>query len=391
MTEDETVVDTTDANDHDQFVEDESEIDDLNLYETSPSSLPYFGADFDVAGLVRRLEDGDIIIPRFDPDESEGLTIEGFQRQRVWTTPRMEKFIESLLFGWPVPNIFLVVEPDGRYLVLDGQQRLSTLQNFYSGTHNDGRTFELHDVVEDLQGATYSTLSPESRRRLNNTFIQAVVIEPSGDDGRDAVYRLFGRLNSGGVSLTPQEIRVALYRGPLVDLIRDLNHDASWRTLFGAVHKKLKDHELILRAMAMSSVLETVADRWHDKETLLSAYKPPMAQFLNDYLEANGDLSGLDAGKLSEGFAKSCELLLAVNGSDGLKLSGRLNAAHVDAVLGVLIYFHLANRVITRERVRVGVSKLRDNPVYIEWVSRSTSHRDSVIGRLHEVWKAFAE
>ncbi len=170
--------------DPDELVEDESEADDLGLFETTPSSLPYFGADFDVAGLVRRLDEGDIVIPRFDPDESSGLTVEGFQRQRVWTTPRMEKFIESLLLGWPVPSIFLVVEPDGRYLVLDGQQRLTTLQNFYAGNQDDGRPFVLRDVAEHLQGASYATLSPESKRRLNNTFIQAVVIEPAGEDGR---------------------------------------------------------------------------------------------------------------------------------------------------------------------------------------------------------------
>ncbi len=250
----------------DELVEDESEADDLGLFETAPSSLPYFGADFDVAGLVRRLEEGDIVIARFDPDESSGLTVEGFQRQRVWTAPRMEKFIESLLLGWPVPSIFLVVEPDGRYLVLDGQQRLTTLQNFYVGHQDDGRPFVLRDVAEHLQGASYENLSPESKRRLNNTFIQAVVIEPAGDEGRDAVYRLFGRLNSGGVSLTAQEIRVALYRGPLVELIRDLNHDPSWRLLFGAIHKKLKDHELILRALAMSEVLNQIGDRWEDPE-----------------------------------------------------------------------------------------------------------------------------
>lgn len=366
----------------DELVEDETESDDLGLYETGASSLPYFGADFDAAGLVRRLDDGDILVPRFDPDESDGLTIEGFQRQRVWTSPRMEKFIESLLLGWPVPSIFLVVEPDGRYLVLDGQQRLTTLQTFYSGKHPDGRDFVLKDVASHLQGATFETLTPESKRRLNNTFIQAVVIEPVGDEGRDAVYRLFGRLNSGGVSLTAQEIRVALYRGLLVDFIRDLNHEASWRLLFGATHKKLKDHELVLRALAMSEVIAKIVHKWDDEQLRLTAYKPPMAQFLNNYLEHHNDLADIDQGALSNAFAAACKLLVEANGRDGLKFAGRLNAAHIDAVLGNLL-FALTNGIpITASRVRDAIDVLRADEEYVDWVSRSTSHRDSVYGRL---------
>lgn len=369
---------------------DESETDDASLFETSPSSLPYFGADFDVAGLVRRLNDGDIVIPRFDPDDSEGTSIKGFQRQRVWTTPRMEKFIESLLFGWPVPNIFLVVEPDGRYLVLDGQQRLTTLQNFYSGSHPDGRPFVLGEVVDELQGATYETLSAESRRRLNNTFIQAVVIEPNSDEGRDAVYRLFGRLNSGGVTLTAQEIRVALYRGPLVELIRDMNHDPSWRSLFGAPHKKLKDHELILRSLAMTEVISGIVGQWGDTEKRLVAYRPPMAQFLNGYLDDHDDLTDIEPEKLSSAFSESCKVIHTANGTDGLKLSGRLNAAHVDAVMGSLIYLHLNGNSVNSQRVKEGIGSLRDNQEYLEWVSRSTSHRDSVYGRLQAAFEAFS-
>lgn len=370
----------------DVIVDDETEADDAGLYETPPSSLPYFGADFDVAGLVRRLNDHDILIPRFDPDESGDLTIEGFQRQRVWTLPRMEKFIESLLLGWPVPSIFLVVEPDGRYLVLDGQQRLTTLQSFYSGSLPDGREFALQDVAEDFQGATFETLSSESKRRLNNTFIQAVVIEPAGEEGRDAVYRLFGRLNSGGVSLTAQEIRVALYRGPLVDFIRDLNHDKSWRHLFGAAHKKLKDHELVLRALAMAEVIKKIAGSWDDEELRRTAYKPPMAQFLNDFLERRGSMNDVDTVSLAAAFSTSCALLVEANGRDGLKYAGRVNAAHVDAVLGTLIFAHESGLQLSADSVREAIVTLRADGHYSDWVSRSTSHRDSVYGRLRTAY-----
>lgn len=375
-----------DESDDTADVLDESIADDEGLIDTGSSSLNYFGADFDISGLVRRLNDGDIVIPRFEPDESAGLSVEGFQRQRVWTASRMEKFIESLLLGWPIPSIFLVVEPDQRYLVLDGQQRLTTLQSFYAGFFPDGKEFALKDVAEHLQGATYSTLNKESQRRLNNSFIQAIVIEPQGDEGKDSVYRLFGRLNSGGVILTPQEIRVALYRGPLINWIRDLNHDPAWRTLFGAMDRKLKDHELILRALAMCQVVEKIVGYWDDPARRRTAYKPPMSQFLNNYLQDHREMQIFDADTLQHAFSTSCSLVLRAFGPDGLKFLGRLNAAHIDALMGVLIYLGAGDNPPNVELLQSALANLRANQRYIEWVTRSTSHRDSVFGRLRTVY-----
>jgi len=59
------------------------------------------------------------------------LEVEGFQRRFVWRRPQMDRFIESLLLGYPIPGIFLVQQSDKRYLVLDGQQRLTTLTKYY--------------------------------------------------------------------------------------------------------------------------------------------------------------------------------------------------------------------------------------------------------------------
>jgi hypothetical protein len=379
---------SVDETENPESVVDESITDDESLIDTGASSLNYFGADFDISGLVRRLNEGDIVIPRFEPDESAGLSVEGFQRQRVWTAPRMERFVESLLLGWPIPSIFLVVEPDQRYLVLDGQQRLTTLQAFYGGFFPDGKEFKLKDVAEYLQGATYSTLNDESRRRLNNTFIQAIVIEPQGDEGKDSVYRLFGRLNSGGVILTQQEIRVALYRGRLINWIRDLNHDVAWRGLFGAMDKKLKDHELILRVLAMRQVVEQMDGRWGNRAFERTAYKPPMSQFLNNYLQDHRELEGIDAPALQKAFSESCQLVLKAAGPDGLKFLGRLNAAHIDALLGVLTYLSSHGRSPDITRLQAAIGELRESKEYLNWVSRSTSHHDSVLGRLRFAYEA---
>ncbi|MDF1605902.1 DUF262 domain-containing protein [Nocardioides sp. YIM 152315] len=365
-------------------VDDESIEDDEGLYEMGESSLTYLGADLDVRGLVRRLEDRDIFVPRFDPDESDGSTIAGFQRQKVWNKPRMERFIESLLLGWPVPSIFLVLDVDQRYLVLDGQQRLTALQAFYDGLYPDGTPFVLNDVAEHLKGATYETLKPESRRRLDNTFIQATIIEPKGEDGPDSVYRLFGRLNSGGMILTPQEVRVALFRGAVQDFIRKLNHDENWRRLFGALHPRLKDHELILRALALRDVVETLDGDWTNTDLRRDAYRPPMSDFLNSYLQRNRELKGKPAKALELAFKAATHALFAADGADALRYDGRLNAAHVDATLASLMWLSQQDALPATTSLRRNLGTLRKSKTYGPLVTQSTSHRESVFGRLEE-------
>ena len=177
-----------------------------------------YGADYPVDALVSRLNTEDIIVPTYDPDRST-VDVEGFQRHFVWTKPQSDRFVESLLLGLPVPGVFLVVQDDGRLLVLDGQQRLRTLQAFYGGFWGE-RQYRLEGVQEEFSGKTYKSLDPEDRRRLDNSIIHATIVrqdEPSND--QSSVYMIFERLNTGGTSLQPQEIRVALYRGEFVEFL----------------------------------------------------------------------------------------------------------------------------------------------------------------------------
>jgi hypothetical protein len=104
----------------------EEDLEDVNESAealTTGAPLTYFGTDFDVHGLVRRLNQGEIIVPNFDPDVPTGSGVEGFQRRFVWQRYQMDRFVESILLEYPVPEIFLVQQPDKKMLVLDGQQR----------------------------------------------------------------------------------------------------------------------------------------------------------------------------------------------------------------------------------------------------------------------------
>src|SRR6266568_1181222 len=166
------------SNDEVEPTEAEQPVEDV---EEAQTTTPYrftvtsYGADYPVDGLVKRLESGDIAIPTFDPEVEPAIDVEGFQRQFVWTKPQCDRFIESLLLGLPVPGIFLVKQPDGRLLVLDGQQRMRTIQAFYKGILRS-KAFDLEQVQEQYKGRTYDSLDIEDRRRLDDFIIHATIV-----------------------------------------------------------------------------------------------------------------------------------------------------------------------------------------------------------------------
>ena len=218
-----------------EIVADEELIDDLDeTLEVTPYvySITAYGADYPVDSLVKRIDSGDIVVPRFSWVPDERSAIVGFQREYVWPRPKSDRFIEPLLLGLPVPGVFLVKEPSGRLLVLDGHQRLHTPKSFYEGVIH-GQEYRLDAVEDRFQHKRYRDLDVEDRRRMDDSIIHATVIrqdEPTED--QSSVYMIFERLNTGGVNLQPQEIRVALYHGELVRVLRALNDHTAWRRLW---------------------------------------------------------------------------------------------------------------------------------------------------------------
>ena len=176
-----------------------AEVTDDDVYDIDPEEeivstsydITSYGADYPVDGLVKRIEQTDILVPSFDPDFSGSDEVEGFQRRFVWTRPQMDKFIESLLLGLPVPGIFLVRDKSNKLLVLDGQQRLRTLHAYYSGIHS-GREYKLKQAQEPFLGKAYKDLADEDRRRLDDSIIHATILRQEHPVGsQDAVYSIF--------------------------------------------------------------------------------------------------------------------------------------------------------------------------------------------------------
>lgn len=352
-------------------------VDDVDEQDAvSPSAVPvsYFGTEFDVHGLVRRYNDGAIIVPSFDPSvELPDPNAQGFQRGRVWRRAQMDRFIESLLLGFPVPGIFLVEQPGKKYLVLDGQQRLTTLAAFYAGK------FKLENVDTALSGLTYNSMADDVRRALDDTFIQAIIIRvPQSVADYESVYQIFERLNSGGTNLQPHEIRVALYGGKLVEAIRKMNNNADWRLLYGKKSDRLKDQELILRVVSL----------YLDSAT----YYAPLKTFLNDFLGQHRSGEGVDLARLDGLFAQAAQVIAMSIGRRAFRLRTQVNAAILDSVFVGVMGRLASGDAESVEPAAWGraYDELLAKERFLDAVTQATANEDSVATRLAEARDAFA-
>jgi len=344
-------------------------IDNLEEEEALPFvySITSYGADYPVDGLVQRLQDESIEIPEF-------------QRGFVWNRRRASRFIESLLLGLPVPGIFLSKDPETqKLLVIDGQQRLRTLQYFYQGVFAaSGREFSLRYIESDFSGATYRSLADSARRRLNDSIIHATIIrqdEPSDD--QSSVYSVFERLNTESDQLKPQEIRSCIFHGPFNDLLKALNANTDWRRLFGPLDKRMRDQELILRFLAMHFIG--------------SQYKRPLKGFLNDYMGSNRHLELQSAETIGGLFEETVRHAYASLGPAAFRPRRNLNAAVVDSVLTGIAARLEAGLGMEADALKTAYRALMSNEDYLSAIERSTADEEQVRTRLDAALSAFSE
>jgi len=170
-----------------------------------------------------------------------------FQRRVVWDKTRQSRLIESILMNIPLPAFYLDAMTINKWQVVDGLQRLSTLANFC--WHN---TLQLQNLefYKELEGLTFEELSREQQSHIEDTHLNLYIIQP---DVPEAVkFTIFYRINTGGVTLTPQEIRHCLFHGKASQFLKNLAELEKLKTVTrrGLSSKRMDDRESILRFFA---------------------------------------------------------------------------------------------------------------------------------------------
>ena len=195
-----------------------------------------------------------------------------YQRRERWNRTRQSQLIESFIMNIPVPPLFLYEKDFNKYEVMDGQQRITALQSFYSGE------FKLTglSIWKELNGRSYSELPSQVRSGLDRRSISYIVVlresTPNEEDATFLRQIVFERLNTGGVHLEHQEIRNCLFQGPFNDLLMELSQGDDFRSSFGlpkyspdenesgsaikqhTLYQKMGDTEVVLRFFALRHV-----------------------------------------------------------------------------------------------------------------------------------------
>jgi hypothetical protein len=170
-----------------------------------------------------------------------------YQRRHRWSVEKKSRLIESLVMNVPIPPIFLYEYEFGRYEVMDGLQRLSTIRDFYS----DGFSLTGLDEWSELANRSYSTLPSSIRAGIDRRYLSSIILlqETARDpqQAQNLKQLVFERINSGGEKLTPQESRNAIYGGPMNDLCLRLSREPSlcltWGIPVPASRAEIEDYD----------------------------------------------------------------------------------------------------------------------------------------------------
>ncbi|MGS5088496.1 DUF262 domain-containing protein [Hydrogenophaga sp. A37] len=207
--------------------------------------IEFYLTEYSVELLASKMRKGEFVVPPY-------------QRAYTWEGDRRSRFIESLLLGLPIPFLFFWEMPNGKLEIVDGSQRLRSIEEFVLG---DLRLGELEGLTA-LSGFKFSDLPESRQRKINNRSIRGIVLNEHADE--QARFDMFERINTGSKIANKAEVRRGALAGPFMDLIVKLALVAKFEALAPVSKKELDEREreeLVARFFAYSDGLDGYKDR----------------------------------------------------------------------------------------------------------------------------------
>ncbi len=323
--------------------------------------------DFTVSTINDYIKEKHIVIPKF-------------QRGYVWNRSQASRLIESLIIQCPIPVVFLSQNSNETLSVIDGNQRLNSINLFLE------EEFALQGLTAypELDGFKFSELDPRFQRHIKNRTIRCIVILK--DTHPQIKFDVFERLNTGSVKLNAQELRHGVHHGPLMLLLDKLGKNSKWKELSGYKNdKRMKSEELILRFFALS-------DNWRN-------YQKPLSGFLSNYSEKNQKLKDENLLEIETNFLKTLDTVhdvyskLAFRSFDMDFKNAKFNAAIFDAQMIAFLELDLneKQRTILKKNDIIGkTAKLLNSDDFSKFISQSTTDKNAVLSRIR-LYKEFIE
>jgi len=262
--------------------------------------------DFAVQTIFEKLRDKSIGIPEF-------------QRRYVWSDSQASRLIESLIIQCPIPVVYLNQEKDETMSVIDGNQRLTSINRYL----NNEFSLKGLTAYPELEGNRFFELDGRFQRHILNRTLRCIVILK--DTHPQVKFDVFERLNSGSVKLNPQELRHGLYFGDAIQLAAKIVQSSKFLELLDIkIDKRMKAEELIMRFLALSQDFDH--------------YKKPLAGFINTFVDARRSMTPEQSLELEEFFNRTLLQVRDLFGDLAFKIFSRtkvveskFNAALYDA------------------------------------------------------------
>ncbi|MGY3993053.1 DUF262 domain-containing protein [Aeromonas veronii] len=333
--------------------------------------------DWTIETVIRQIEKGNISLSPI------------FQRRDAWNQARKSLFIESLLIGMPVPQLVLAEDPKsrGRYIVLDGKQRLLSILQF-AAVHMRGEYHALRlknlPILSNLNGKTYEELVSDGYNFNNfeNQLLRTVILKNCRYEY--ILAQVFYRLNTGSLPLSPQELRFALSPGEFTGYIDEVSSNSpAIRSFLGSsdLDFRMRDVELLLRVFANRFFIEYYQGNL--KAFLDESFRRLTSDFPRNIENLNDTLEQMELAH---------ELVIRCFGEDSYKkyIDGKFEARKNRAIFEVLI-FVLENAQVRQRIEQQGTEKLKEvlidlctnNPDFLAAIEKTTKSLISVNTRFN--------
>jgi DNA-binding Lrp family transcriptional regulator len=326
--------------------------------------------EYDLETLVKKI---DKRIIKLDPD---------YQRRHRWDVKTSSRLIESLILNIPIPTIYISQDVDVdleteeyRYSVIDGQQRLTAMYNFFK----DKYPLTGLETLDELNDCYHKDLPPFLIRRLEERTVKCLRIDSTLD--AQVKIDIFERLNSGSVKLEPQELRNAVYSGKFNILCKELGTNSDFRMLLqinldspetNNRVKKMEDVELVLRFFTL--INENYLNYKKTKEK-------GFTDFLSETMKRLNEISDQDIENLKIEFEKTMKTILRDFGSTAFakykfednefKLQSKFNVAVFDALATSCHDLIFAEKIENFSAKQEAFQRLFKNPEFYESISGS--------------------
>jgi len=341
----------------------DQEIKTLNLY---PIDYPF-----------------ETLVSRISSEPPKLILNPEFQRKYKWDKEgwgRASKFIESCLMRIPLPSCYFAEDESGKHFVIDGVQRLTTIQLFF----DDKFALEGLTAFKELEGKYFSEIG-DLRAELESTTIRCIVLRK--ENPKQLIREIFSRLNQGAVELSEQEIRHAVYPGTLDELLTELSqHPLVMRFGLADDSTRTKDsreaEEQVLRFFAFSNDIN------------LNVFDGNLRKFLDEYMENNSGADGDWIGSKRDLFFKAignCEVAFGEDVfSNPAAERRRKGLVHYDLLMSTVGLLDTDQVEKKSERIKNAYKNLCQSADFQKTLSGGLQNRTSIMRR-RGLWSELLE